>query len=346
MKKIVFTLCSNNYLALAKVLVDSFFEHNQIQEYHFIIGLCDRKSDLINYNFFENCTIIEVEDLDIPNFQEMSLKYNIIELNTFIKPYYFKYIFEKVGADLIYFLDPDIRIYNSFSIIEEEMFEYDILLTPHIQTPIPVDGYFPEEDTFLNYGLYNLGFLALRKSPNTFKLLNWLSLKLENKCFNNVSEGYFVDQLPMNFVPIFFDKVVISNNFGLNMAYWNLHERKISIINGKNKINETENLVFFHFSSFKPEKKDEISHFLTRFRMTDQPLLKQLFDSYYERLMENKYLELKNLPCFFVQRREEYLEKSRLMTLSKESVRKKIMRVVKRRMPQVINSKLSKYNQL
>ena len=342
--KIAFTICSNNYLSQAKVLVDSLLEHNP--DYQFIIGLCDRKNSLIDYSLFSNCTIVEVEELHIPNFENMCLEYDIIELNTSIKPFYFSYIFETLGADLVYYIDPDICIYNSFSIIEKEMNEIDILLTPHIYTPIPLDGHKPQENVFLNYGIYNLGFLALKKSAIVFDLLKWWSLKLETNCYNNVLDGHFVDQLPMNYVPIFFDKVLVSKNVGLNVAYWNFHERVISEYNGKYKINDKINLVFFHFSNFKAANKDEITPLFTRFQMNENPVIAKLYSTYYDKLILNRYFENEKLSCYFVDERASYLAKKRIETLRSEPFDIKILRAVKLRIPKKINRFLLKYSHL
>ena len=82
--KIAFTICSNNYLAQAKILCDSLLENNP--NYKVVIGLCDELSDSIDYSFFNNIEIINVSKIDIFCFEEIIKKYNIIELNTSIKP--------------------------------------------------------------------------------------------------------------------------------------------------------------------------------------------------------------------------------------------------------------------
>lgn len=51
--------------------------------------------------------------------------------------------------------------------------KYSILLTPHIYTPVPVDGKKPGENTFLNYGIYNLGFLALKNDFTAREFAHW-----------------------------------------------------------------------------------------------------------------------------------------------------------------------------
>jgi hypothetical protein len=71
---LVFTLCSNNYLAQAITLGNSLLVYNP--DYIFKIGLVDRSSDTINYTNipFE---IIEVESIGIKAFDDMFKRYNL-----------------------------------------------------------------------------------------------------------------------------------------------------------------------------------------------------------------------------------------------------------------------------
>lgn len=154
----IFTICSNNYLAQAIVLGNSVKENNPND--NFSIFLCDKKSSKINYEELPH-EVIELEIVE-PNIVELAKKYNIIELNTAVKPTVFKYLF-KNGVEKAIYLDPDIFVFQPLDILNDELENYSILLTPHIFKPIPLDGKTPSESTFLNYGIYNLGFLALKK---------------------------------------------------------------------------------------------------------------------------------------------------------------------------------------
>ena len=155
MKNIAFTICSNNYLAQAKVLSDSVFKNSK-ESYDFYIILCDDISDVVNYDNF-HATFVKAEDLNIENFNWMIRNYNIIELNTAIKPFAFRYLISSYNPDYIHYLDPDTCTYTSLTTIEEEL-EPDkcILLSPHSLSPIPQNLEFPTDTTFLTFGVYNL----------------------------------------------------------------------------------------------------------------------------------------------------------------------------------------------
>jgi len=335
--KIVFTICSNNYLSQAKTLGDSLVKYNS--DYKFIIGLCDKKSQDIDYSFFDPYEIIEVEKLNIANFEWMIYNYYIIELNTAIKPFFFQYLLQQYqDIEAIMYFDPDIKVFDSLSPIETELQNKSALLTPHILSSIPLDGKSPYETTFLNYGLYNLGFLAIRPSRQADKLLEWWAERLSVQSFNRVAEGLFVDQLPMNFAPLFFEDVQISRTPGYNYAYWNFHERKISLKEGKYYINENCPLTFLHFSSFKPIPPLNISIFQTRFDLDKEELLYKLYAEYADNLITNKYFELKEVECFYSVLRNNYLEEERLRQEVKYKEQRKFSDRLKSRLIRIITN--------
>lgn len=298
MTKIIFTICSNNYLAQAKTLGDSILKQNP--DYNFIIFLCDKKNSKIDYSFLKPHQIIEVYEIGIKNFNEMVSKYNIIELNTSIKPFAFYYLFKTYkDAEYVMYFDPDTYVFNKLKAVEEELKDNSILLTPHIYTPIEFDGETPTENTFTQNGIYNLGFLALRKNEEIYKLIDWWMRRLEINCYNNPKEGIFVDQLPMNFAPIFFKNVKISENWGLNMAPWNLHERTLTMKDDKYYVNDKFPLIFYHFSNYNPNNPDLLSTHYTRVTFENNNILKKAYDTYKKEIISNNYNNLFKIECFY-----------------------------------------------
>ena len=106
--KAAFTLCSNNYLGAAKVLVESFKQFHP--DFDVYIGLVDRRSAQVDYSSF-SCPILSAEDIPIPDINELSKKFNIVELNTALKPFFFKHSFFTMQASQAIYLDPDIQCF-------------------------------------------------------------------------------------------------------------------------------------------------------------------------------------------------------------------------------------------
>ena len=287
MCKSVFTICSNNYLAQAKTLADSFLEFNK--GYKFYIFLCDTMRSDIDYSKFDKINIVNLQSLNIEKFKDMSAKYNIVELNTSIKPFCFDYLYKNYNNDIVIYLDPDICVFNRFTYIEEKLSIYDVILTPHCCTPIEFDGESPTENTFTQFGIYNLGFCATKRSMNAMKMINWWKNRLEVNCFDSPESGIFVDQLPMNLAPIFFDNIFVSKNLGLNAAPWNLHERDILYNENSWYVNNELPLIFFHFSNFNINFSDLISTYYSRANIDRHDDIKALYSFYRNKLLKNGY---------------------------------------------------------
>ena len=211
--------------------------------------------------------------------------------------------------DFIFYLDPDTFVFNDLKNIESQ-FESgsNVLLTPHILTPIEIDGKMPKENIFLKYGLFNLGFLGFKNPGLSINLLEWWKERTHQLGFNHPSDGLFVDQLWFNLVPIFFERIKISGHPGLNMAPWNLHERKLIGNNILMFQGHSFPLIFYHFSNFKYTDPDVLSINYDRYNFNSDEILKSFYKKYYDLLISNGIRKLSIIPCHYVELRIKHLE--------------------------------------
>jgi hypothetical protein len=184
-----------------------------------------------------------------------------VEYCTSIKALAFQHFFrDDVIRDAV-FLDPDVKVYGAFNSVMKGLETNDIVLTPHIcSVDLSDDFKLTRETKFLSVGVFNLGFIGLRNSEGVKHFLQWWDQRLIEYCYLNPAKGQFVDQNWMNFVPVFFEKVGILKDLGLNIAYWNYRERKTFLEENKKEV------CFVHFSA------------RTNFR--DLPLLDHYLDDY------------------------------------------------------------------
>jgi hypothetical protein len=313
---IAFTLCSINYLPQAKTLSDSFKKSNP--DWKFIIGLVDKNTTNADLSFID-AEVLEVDKLKIEGFQAMVDKYTIVELLTSVKPYYFTWLFNsyKEVEKFVYF-DPDIMVFQPLTELSNSLDEYDIILTPHYTTPIN-DNLLPTELHIMQTGIYNLGFIAVRRSANTIAMLKWWELKLSTQCIIDLTRGLFVDQLWANLIPAYFDKVLIEKYPGYNMAHWNLHERTLTKTKDGFLVNNVP-LIFYHFSHYSPTHPTEIAAFHTRFNFNSRSDLKELYNVYNHGLLEAKYLELKKVPCFYVSNESQKKRKKAIENFMRQAL--------------------------
>lgn len=265
-------------------------------DYELIIGLVD---ELPVMDFEIPYQIIQISEVQEVNLVGFKGEYTVMEVATACKPVFGLYLFEKYPAleKLIYF-DTDLWITDSIEPIEKNLDSYDIIITPHITQPIDLQEEWNEKQ-FLNAGLYNTGFVGMKRSENTFKFLNWWKNHLKEYGYYDFCNGMGIDQLCVNFVPIFYDKVLIEYSPAYNLAYWNIHEREVTFENGKYVINRIENLMFFHFSGYTPDKPNLLSKHIKSSKISNYVVLNPLFKEYNEALLRNYFQFFKQIiPAF------------------------------------------------
>jgi hypothetical protein len=277
--KVIFTICSNNYLGQATVLGTSVRAHHP--EATFMIILADKKSSEIDYSQipFE---VLPMEAFE-PRTEELATRYNIIEFNTCVKPRVFEYLFSERGIDRAFYIDPDIRVYSPLTEVDAALEHSSAALTPHILTAMPCDGQIPDERAFLRLGMFNLGFIGLRNTPETLAIARWWKERTYEAGYINPDSGMFVDQLWANYLPIYLQDAALVRHEGYNMAPWNLHERRLSRTDGVFFVNDDKPLAFFHFSSFRVDS-GELPRQYNRVSMKDRPDLVDLYAEYNEAL--------------------------------------------------------------
>lgn len=292
------TIIAKNYLAFARTLCDSFLEsHPDGACYVLIIDDIDGYVDPDNEPF----ELIKLSELNVAGQIEMCFKYNIIELSTALKPYLLQYLLDTKTICKLLYLDPDIMVFNSLDQLYIELDSSDFIITPHIDTDYPDDNFFPNDAHIMKHGVFNLGFIGVKKCENTSKFLIWWQNKLYNKCVMEPNNGYFVDQKFIDLAITLFQGFSIIYNTGYNVAYWNLHSRKVVFEDSRWRCNN-DKLYFFHFSNYKPEKPHLISREQTRHEFGSLPDIKKLYDFYKKRLENNRYYECIKWPytynCF------------------------------------------------
>ncbi|HMG68838.1 MAG TPA: hypothetical protein VK588_14165 [Chitinophagaceae bacterium] len=305
-KKIVVTTCSLHHLAQAKALGDSILKFNP--DYKLIIGLVDKLNGRVLPEYYFPHELIEVETMHLPEFEGMYKRYTTLELNCALKSFFIDHVLNTYSPDFIFFLDSDILVFDSFKSVEAALSDHSILVTPHITSSFPKDDLRPQEKDILKTGIFNAGFLGLRNDSNGQSMIRWLKERMVDQCYERPKEGLNVDQKWLNLVPLFFESVKILLHAGCNIAYWNLHERIIHKENERYFVNN-DSLIFYHYSGFSWERPEIISKHQDRFRFTDFPLLKELFDFYRDALIKNDHEKMLTQHSYFKKTKSGVLHK-------------------------------------
>lgn len=279
----VFTIASKNYLAYVRVLLESVARIHP--EYKLFLCLADRVDNHFDPSK-EPYSVVLADQIGIPGFADFTLRYDIMEFNTAVKPFMFRWLFDNTDLDAVIYLDPDIQTFSRFDRVESELTDgASVVLTPHITQPLE-DGKTPNDYHMLQAGVFNLGFIAARRCRESLDFMDWWGRRLQAQCIADLHANLFVDQKWCDLAPCLIENLAILRDTGYNVAYWNLTQRRVSrAANGQWCSNESP-LVFFHFSGVSPSDKRLVSKHQNRLSWNDIPEAQPLFEAYNSALMQ------------------------------------------------------------
>lgn len=298
------TVVSPNYLAFARAVTASYLRHHPGHRFFVLLV-----ADLSDRSAFadEPFETVLVSEIGLRDLRGEAMKYDILELNTNVKPAFLAHLLATYTPEQLVYLDPDIYVYSPLEPVFEALNAGAIAtLTPHLTTPL-ADDRSPSEQDMLYNGTYNLGFIALRRCAEADRLLAWWSARCLESGFSEGRTGLFVDQKWMNLAPGFFDGITTLRDAGCNMAYWNLHERELLgspeaeslALRVKNAAGPPVALRFFHFSGIEVADESSLSRNTNRYRLADRPDLEPLFAAYKQAVRGYAGDPLERLPYGF-----------------------------------------------
>lgn len=236
-----------------------------------------------DFPFYDH--IVLAKDLGFPNFYQHVFKHNAVEACTSIKARLFLYLLNLYPKhNKFIFLDGDTKIYGPFVELNEILNTHSIVVTPHILQPeASIDRVKSTELTLSKFGMYNLGFIAIRRSENANRFLNWWASRLEMFCYIDAEKQIFTDQRWIDYAPTFFD-VHILKHHGYNKAPWNLYHRQVLLSNDNKYIVNDQYLRFFHFSGVL-RVKGEYNHWIKTHSGVNDVMI-HMVEEYINEIME------------------------------------------------------------
>lgn len=199
--------------------------------------------------------LLTVEELFGAETERWLFGHDIVEACTAVKARAHLRIMDEPGAECVVYFDPDIAVFNSMDPVTDLLANHSIVLTPHQVDPEPADdtrAIRDNEITSLDFGSFNLGFLATNTGTEAKRFIRWWDERLHDWCHDQLDIGLFVDQKWCNLVPCFFDGVKVLRDPGYNVASWNLNQREMHFdAEGRALINGRP-LRFYHFTKLGP----------------------------------------------------------------------------------------------
>jgi hypothetical protein len=186
--------------------------------------------------------------LGIPRFDAWMFKHDVVEGCTAVKGQMLLRLLG-LGADRVVYLDPDIALFHPLAEIDRRLDAASIVLTPHQTEPnTATSAIVDNEMGSMRFGIYNLGFLAVRNDANGRAFARWWADMTYRACYEALGEGLFTDQKYCDLAPTLFDGVHIERDPGYNVASWNISRRRLSFTAGGALLANEVALKFYHFT--------------------------------------------------------------------------------------------------
>ncbi len=282
----VFTVATISHIHLSEVMIKSFCRSHSSFDLSIIIpDLSSENRSRVQHLIGENIELLSPNDLGLANVNRLRWIYNALEFCSAMKVVGFKFFMQR-GEDVL-FLDPDVLILGSLqrSLID---ISGDVILSPHTFRPYPNDSCSPNDLDIIRSGHINGGVILVRNSVYGNEVIDWLMSKVESQWFVAPKLGLYADQLWLSMLPYLFENAVsLILDPGINVAYWNLHEREIGAkTKGQLVLKSGETIKLIHFSGFDCGGKGLSKHSTRSLDQDTQEALASVIEKYRNDLVD------------------------------------------------------------
>lgn len=243
----VFTSITSNYIPKARVLAHSV--KRMLPSCRFTVLISDAIPPSFSLESEPFDRLLRLEDLGIPDLWQWVFQHSLVELSTAVKGFAAVRLLDQADCSAVLYFDPDIVVLGALDGLVEKFETASILLTPHLTEPeVEMEGILDNELSVLQHGVFNLGFVGIKRSPEGLRFAKWWRDRLTHFCHDDIPRGLFTDQRWVDLVPAYFDDIAILRDPVYNVCTWNLTHR---VVEGTLEAGLTANgqkIVFYHFS--------------------------------------------------------------------------------------------------
>jgi len=258
------TVSTVSHLDRAMTMINSIRRfHDNVEFSILVTDITVESKQRIKELFGLNLEILCCDDIGMDVTEKMRLYYNAFEHSCACKYIALYYQFSKQNRKECLYLDTDIYALNKLDTFFDSL-NQDIVVTPHSLSICPKFKENTYEFCDLNIttvGHINGGILYFKNSPKAIEALEWLIESLQSGGFFAPGMSMYCDQHWLSLLPYYFyENIEVLKDPSINIAFWNLHERKLSEQNGTIMVND-KIAHLFHFSNFRVPSNGKLVSF-------------------------------------------------------------------------------------
>lgn len=241
---IVGTVLSASHLPSAMIMAKSF--KMNMPGSKVIAGIIEEEMPLsaLQYPYFDEVVLVKNICM-YPNYRKFFFQYGIEEAVSSSKAQVMNYIYDKyTDEQIIIYMDSDMKIMSPFDELSTIAENHPIIISGHFINPESFD--FEWLSRLRESGIYNSGFLALKRDPVAKRFLLWWG----KACERPGRYDQFKGQPWLDLAHNYFDDVYALRHPGYNIGHWNMMERwDIDCVGPNSYTIEGQPLRCIHFSS-------------------------------------------------------------------------------------------------
>ena len=230
---VAFTTSPFEGAGCALALFESFSRHHP--EVPFWLALSDSPDNLDTASF--PVGVLSLAELGIPDIEGMTARFSVAELDAAVRPFVFQALFDRYPGASILYLDASVVVASRF----DELLEFlaagvDCVLTPAISEPSDHEVF--DDQEILAGGAYDAAFCCLADRPAVRRMVWWWARRMVAMSLVDPNTGASLHQRWMDLFPAFIEGTRILRHPGYNVAAWNLHQRRLSRMDGRWSVND------------------------------------------------------------------------------------------------------------
>jgi hypothetical protein len=232
---------SQDYLVKGLALYHSLVLHCSPFQL-WIVCLDDTTFQVLSQLQLPQVHVVPLTDLEKSDHDLLKAKENrsLVEYYYTLTPCVILHVLEhNPDADVVTCMDADLCFLSPIEPVYQELGNKSILIIPHRFSPALTDK--------VVFGMYNAGFLTVRRDVNGLACLAWWRKCCLAWCHDRVENGRYTNQKYLDDWPERFAGVVVSHHTGAGLAIWNIANYQYSVKNGT-LFADGQPVIFYHFS--------------------------------------------------------------------------------------------------
>lgn len=220
---IVGTVSCVSYLPRAMIMAKSI--KAQMPGCRVIVGIIEEEmpSSALQCPYFDEVVLVKNIYM-YPNYRKFFFQYSIEEAVNASKAQIMNYIYDKyINEQIMIYMDSKMKVLSPLVEVPAIAEQHPIIITGNLINPDLFD--FDWLSRLRESGIYNSGFLALKRHPSAKKFLLWWGKVCERFGYYDHDKNIYMDQQWLDLAHNYFDDVYALRHPGYNIGHWNMMER-------------------------------------------------------------------------------------------------------------------------